>query len=366
MFLSRTVRSIPSTGLAIDWNTTFTKADGTSAKLMDIVGNFQADIISNLQKIKFRKILTTATQNEFVRIPESNVYVYQHKDNVAASGVELESFGRICEKGIGEKATAVFRCDSEECGHDDDLLPFFHSNPELLTIYPLISNNVEEPQPRKDKIQRYLNCISFVEDRSDLGCSSDQRRFHADNYSYVYAEDTWTKRLFEAVSSRYQSSKVEYTAPFRGRSCMQAVLKRMPKGTPIDTLMFRGSPDIIMKHKPVMIQDGSSYKFTCIETKKSLTMPYLSTSMIPQQAGQVICYIHQLLVAEILNKFVAGQVTDGAIGHGLYIMGESGSCILFEVSLTENPLSINAKVLYGVHNRVVVLCTAIDHLNSCE
>jgi len=87
------VRSKPRTGLAIDWNTTFTKADGTSAKLMDIVGNFQADIISNLQKIKFRKILTTATQNEFVRIPESNVYVYQHKDNVAASGVELESFG---------------------------------------------------------------------------------------------------------------------------------------------------------------------------------------------------------------------------------------------------------------------------------
>ena len=40
LFLSRTVRSKPSTGLAIDWNTTFTKADGTFAKLMDIVGNF--------------------------------------------------------------------------------------------------------------------------------------------------------------------------------------------------------------------------------------------------------------------------------------------------------------------------------------
>jgi len=139
----------------------------------------------------------------------------------------------------------------------------------------------------------------------------------------------------------------------------------MPKGTPTDSLMFRGSPDIIMKHKPVTIQDGSNYKFACIETKKSFSVPYLSMSMIPQQAGQVICYIHQLLVAEILNKFVAGQVTDGATGHGLYIMRESGTCILFKVSLTGNPLSISAKVLYGVHDRAVVLCTAIDQLDLC-
>jgi len=141
-------------------------------------------------------------------------------------------------------------------------------------------------------------------------------------------------------------------------------LKRKPKGTPKGSLMFHGSPDIIIKHKPVMIQDHSRFKFSCTETKKSISMLYLSTSMIPQQAGQIICYIHLLLVAEIINKCVAGQVADGATGYGLYIIRESRTCILFKVSLTEKPLSVSAKVLYRVGFKTAVLCTALHQLAS--
>jgi len=234
----------------------------------------------------------------------------------------------------------VFDC-GEERGHDDDLLPFYHSNPELLEIYKIISSD-EEPPQRKARVLIYLNCVNLVEAGGNLRCNND-RRFHTDDNCYIYSEDTWTKRLFEAVVSRYQNDDIDYTAPFQGPSCTQAVLKRNPKGTP---KAFHSSPDIIIKHKPVMIQDD--IKFSCIETKKSISKPYLSTSMIPQQAGQIICYIHQLLVAEIINKCVVGQVANGATGYGLYIIRESGTCILLKVSLTEKPLSISAKVLYRV------------------
>jgi len=71
------VKGKPSTGLAIDWNTIFTVADGTSAKLGSIAGDFRDEIIRNLQKIKFSKLSATAAQNEFMKIPGLNAYVFQ-------------------------------------------------------------------------------------------------------------------------------------------------------------------------------------------------------------------------------------------------------------------------------------------------
>ena len=89
--------------------------------------------------------------------------------------------------------------------------------------------------------------------------------------------------------------------------------------------------------------------------------------MIPQQAGQVICYIHQLLVAQILNISVAGEVNlDGATGYGLYVIRGSGTCILFRVTLTSKPLAISAKVFYGSGYKTSILCTALHELASCH
>ena len=34
-----------------------------------------------------------------------------------------------------------------------------------------------------------------------------------------------------------------------------AVLRRMPKGTPVGSLLFHGLPDIIIKYKPITIQE---------------------------------------------------------------------------------------------------------------
>ena len=367
LFLSKRIIGKPSSGLAVDWNTLFTMADGTSGKLGNIVEQFRADILRDLQKIKFSKFSGTAVQNEFARLPGSNVYIYQHKEYMQASSVELQSFGRACEEEISEACVPVFQCNNPDSGHDDDLLPFFHSNPELSEIYKIISNSNNEPQQRKVAVARYLDCVTFVETNREVRDVND-RRFHADNNTYYYSKDTWTKRLFEAVASRYRDDNVDLTAPLRGDSCNQAVLRRMPKGTPIDSLLFHGSPDIIIKYKPITVQEeNNQFGIGCIETKKYQTVPYSSSSMIPQQAGQVICYIYQLLVAQIINKIMAGQVdTAGATGYGLYVMRGNGTCILFKVNLTGNPLNIDAKIYYGVGHKAAVLCIALNELASCH
>ena len=126
-----------------------------------------------------------------MKIPGSNVYVYQHKDHVQASGVELASFGQVCEEEIAETVKPVIDC-GEERGHDDDLQPFCHSNSELLEIYKIMSSD-EEPPKRKARVLIYLNSVNLVEAGGDLRCNDDRRRFHTDYNHYIYSKDTWTK-----------------------------------------------------------------------------------------------------------------------------------------------------------------------------
>ena len=102
----------------------------------------------------------------------------------------------------------------------------------------------------------------------------------------------------------------------------------MPTGTPIDILIFHGSPDILIKHKALAVEDED---IGCIETKKYESTSYDTNSIIPQQAGQLVAYIHQQIVAKVINCAVVGKVPTDMAGHGVYIMRSSGICILFKV-----------------------------------
>ena len=68
-------------------------------------------------------------------------------------------------------------------------------------------------------------------------------------------------------------------------------------------------------------------------------MPCTTSSILPQQTAQILCYIHQLLVAQIINKV---QMFSINTGYGLYITKETGHCILFQMTLSKKkgPLKI--------------------------
>ena len=99
-------------------------AGGTNAKLGTVAKDFREEILTDLQHIKFAKVSNSAIQNEFSKIPGSNVYVYRHKEYMAASKVELTNFERACAGEVIEVHKPVFLCKKNEESHDDDLLPF--------------------------------------------------------------------------------------------------------------------------------------------------------------------------------------------------------------------------------------------------
>lgn len=292
MLHSKKIDGKPRTTKAVDWNTIFTMTDGTCSKLSSVAQEFRHLILADLQLIKFSNLSTLAVQNEFVRIPKLNVYVYQHREYMQAGHVKLSYIERACRKDIRETHIPVFYCNNEDVSHDD-LLPFFFSNPDLTHVYPEPAKCSD--QPRKSMLNSCISCTDYVESSGDYQSSND-KRFTKDHNLFCYTEDTWTMRLFIAVVSQFYNDHVDYTALLRGDSCNQAVLQRMPAKTPINTLLCYGSPDILIKHKPLSVDDEGGVG--CIETKKNESISYNSTSMIPQQAGQLIGYIHQMITAE--------------------------------------------------------------------
>jgi len=53
-------------------------------------------------------------------------------------------------------------------------------------------------------------------------------------------------------------------------------------------------------------------------------MPYTTSSILPQQTGQILHYMHELLVAQIINKVKENKCSDINTGYGLCIIKETG------------------------------------------
>lgn len=132
---------------------------------------FRELILADLKLIKFSNLSTLAIQNEFLKIPRSNVYVYQHKEYVQACTVKLSDIGRA-SKEIMETHIPVLSCGNE-ASHDDDLLPFFYSNRDLSQVYQILSINSDEP--RKSKLTSYISSINYVETTKDYHIDDDKR-----------------------------------------------------------------------------------------------------------------------------------------------------------------------------------------------
>ena len=98
-------------------------------------------------------------------------------------------FGRACEEDITEVSVHVTHfCEKETPGHDDDLLPFYHANPELVGIYKdFASSDVSEE--RNTTVRRYLDCISYVKGIKMIRSNTDDKRFVADNCNV--GKDMW-------------------------------------------------------------------------------------------------------------------------------------------------------------------------------
>ena len=143
-------------------------------------------------------------------------------------------------------------------------------------------------------------------------------------------------------------------------SCNDAVLQRMPKGTPIEFLLFYGSPDIMIRHNPIELEE---MRTGCVKTKNNKSAAYSFKSMISQQAGQLVCYMYQIVMTQILNALISRKDCICGKGYELYIMRCSRKCISMKITLSYTPLVMSVEVYYGAR-RTPIVCMALDNLVS--
>ena len=157
--------------------------------------------------------------------------MYSHTEYVQACNVKFANISRACLHGVSETYVGVVECKHGE-NPDEDLMPFFLSNPELVMYYC----NINEDSHRHARAQEYLESINYVNRHKRYRNTTDEK-FYCDHNAYLYAEDTWTRRLFMATKLRYTTLDTEYTAVFRGAQCNSVILQQMPEGTPANILL---------------------------------------------------------------------------------------------------------------------------------
>ena len=161
-----------------------------------------------------------------------------------------------------------------------------------------------------------------------------------------------------AIKQRYSNFNVKYTASARGRKCNSIVLSLLPAGTLLDIFLFHGSPDIMLQASPIEVEEVTYNG--CIETKEYKKSLYQSSSMIPEETGQLIAYIHQMICN---RKILKGEECMSIKGVGLYV-ARKGKCILFDVYLSADFLKVNACTYCPIDSPVASLCKALTELTQ--
>ena len=161
---------------------------------------------------------------------------------------------------------------------------------------------------------------------------------------------------------------VEYTAPFRGSICNSAVLGKMPAGTKMNIFLFHGSPDMLLNSKPIEIHKIATTG--CVETKKvNRNVLFASNSTISEEVGQLVPYVHQMMMVFAVNQLMKGTECTCIKGIGLYVM-KCGKCILLNLSLSADSLSVNAHTYFPILVKPAALCKALQTftvgLGSCN
>lgn len=324
--------------------------------MKEICSTLLQSIQIDLVRLKTAGIINSTEQGSFKRVNCTFLYVYSHNDYKEGSKVNFEFIEGCTMCPVTEEVEVIVYCGHQ---YHDNFIPFYLSNSLMLSMLKearLLAEECRHPilDSLWDSVNYVCNTKQYRPNTLDNQCFFDERE-------YDYCEDTWSKRLFYILTSQYQNHVVEYTADLRGQHANGPVLARMPPGTPISVLLFHGSPDLIIKHKPVTLTTNKDMGASegAIENKTSSEMtPYKIDSIIPKQAGQVVAYIYQLMVACALRKLVKGHPCSILAGSGLYIIKRDKK-IHFKVKLSSRGMEVHAKCYLPADNPSPSLCRSL-------
>ena len=187
---------------------------------------------------------------------------------------------------------------------------------------------------RKVTVKPLLESLNHVQNHRTYRNDGDRRYSH-DSKTYNYGEDTWSMRLFYILKNQYPSLSMEYTATYRGNAANECILKRMATGASFSAHLFHGAPDIMIKAVPLVIDCEC-----IIENKSAAEGSYQSNSRLPNQSGQLIAYLHQLIVIKGIQMAIQMAIENTTSfppleAHGLYITSKKNPIVFFSQNVRQ-------------------------------
>ena len=279
------------------------------------------------------RVLQIPREGLFVKVKGSSnaeedpehLYVYGFKKHLRYSSVDMSMISMFCH--IEECKYLLSCCDRQPC--HEHYLPFFLSNDQCRTM---ITKDIGE-------LSRLLNTGNF----------GDQQM------AGEYNEDAWTKRLYHCLT--FKKVDAEYTARLRCRDTSDSWKKRIPSKVDEESLLFRGSPDMIItmqKNEGVVgvgtrddrdsdnevSSDGddlpSSQESGRLQMGHQMvnSKPYKAGSLLTEKVGELVAALHNGLACRALRRYVRRGKVSSLTAHGLHIHRSLGVYHL-EVTLSD-------------------------------
>ena len=108
--------------------------------LKDIIPDFREKCTEDLMRLKVNGLFTSAGQNYFERIQETNIFVYLHWEYLEGASVSFKSVAHCCKSNVLEEIECIGSCRHDEEA-DYDLLPFMLANPVLEKLYQNVASH---------------------------------------------------------------------------------------------------------------------------------------------------------------------------------------------------------------------------------
>ena len=174
-----------------------------------------------------------------------------------------------------------------------------------------------------------------------------------DSKDYCHSEDVWTERLASILKNVYPNA-IEMTATKKGNAANDVMLTKFPKGVTLKMLLFHGCPDLIINSSPLMLTQG------CIENKlQGEFVPYIMSSPIPDQCGQLLACMYQLMMLQYLRQLMNGEECTQVKGQGMFIIRKS-DVYLFTFFISDKGMKIVADNYTSYGNQLAMFCFIMD------
>lgn len=318
--------------------------------LKDSASIAHGNIMDDLGALKISKngefVKSIFTDSSNAEEDSKYLYTYEYSKYFTYSSVTMSMISRFCF--IEEFKEYVVPCCNRTLCHEH-YLPYFYSNDYCRAM-------IRETAPE----------LCSLLDTGKLG---DQQV--AGNYN----EDEWTNRLYQCLI--FKDIDAEFTAPFRLQQTSKSWETRLPNVVDSKSLLFRGSPDLIIttkidKNEGILdvasddnagrydnmgsdddvSSDGDSSPSSSRESVRfqmghqmTNTKPYTATSVLTEKVGELVAALHTGLACRALRRYVRRRKVSSLTAHGLHIHRTLGVSHL-EVTLSDTgPMKVKATQL---------------------